>query len=465
MKKTNKPTTVSVELLRKYDRPGPRYTSYPTVPEWHDGIGNGHYIRSLKKAVERTEEPFAVYCHIPFCRKRCFYCGCNTCVINDISRTDQYLDRLEKEIDEVSSYMEKRRLISQFHFGGGTPTYLDIERLGKILDKFESVFQFTDKCEKSIELDPRVTTKEQLDFLAGRGFNRISLGVQDFDPDVQEAIGRIQPIETVEDILNYGRKLGFGGINFDLIYGLPKQSVESFRKTLKQTVSLAPDRLAIYSFAYLPELKLHQKKINPDDLPDTETKYSLFAGAIEILTAAGYNQIGMDHFARPEDELSIAQNDGRLHRNFMGYTVQSAHDMIGFGMSSIGYVEHTFVQNLSKLHEYEEAVEENGMAVFRGMELSYDDLIRQFVINSLMCNFRLEFDKLYDKFSVNYHEYFKEEHSKLQDFVDDKFLVIEDDAIRVTEIGRTFVRNIAMTFDIYFQRQQEEKKATFSRTI
>jgi len=466
MTKPNPDTTfVPIELLRKYDRPGPRYTSYPTAPVWNEGVDSDVYRETLKAASSDDERPLAAYCHIPFCRRRCHYCGCNTYVSRSMDRAGEYLDRLIKEIDLVSGLLGKRNRVSQLHFGGGTPTFLDINGLDKIIGAFEKQFAFTDRCEKSIEIDPRVTTKEQLGFLFGRGFDRTSLGVQDFDPGVQRASGRIQPVEQVREIYDHCRHLGFRGINFDLIYGLPRQTVARFEKTLDTVIAMRPDRLAVYSFAYLPGMKAHQRLIKPEWLPDAELKYRLFALSVEKFTAAGYRQIGMDHFALPEDELSLAQNDGRLHRNFMGYTVQAAEDMLGLGMSAIGYVGDTFFQNHSKLDAYKTALDAGRPAVYRGMKLSKDDLVRQYVISSLMCNFTTRFDELKKRFDIDYRDYFAAEHDKLAPFIEDGFMTVSDNGLDIAPLGRTFVRNIAMTFDAYLGQSTDGKSPTFSRTI
>ncbi len=458
-------TSVPIELLRKYDRPGPRYTSYPTAPVWNEEVDSDTYRDTLKAASSEIDKPLAIYSHIPFCRRRCHYCGCNTYVSISMDRADEYLNHQITEIETASGLLGKRNRVGQFHFGGGTPTFFDVEGLDKIIGAFEKRFTFTDTCEKSIEIDPRVTTRDQLKFLYDRGFNRTSLGVQDFDPNVQKASGRVQPEKQVRDIYDYCRRIGFKGINFDLIYGLPQQTVERFEKTLDTVIAMGPDRLAVYSFAYLPKLKAHQRLIKPEWLPDAELKYRLFALSIEKFTAAGYRQIGMDHFALPDDELSLAQNDGRLHRNFMGYTVQAAEDMLGLGMSAIGYIGRTFFQNHSKLDDYKDAIGSDGLAVYRGMKLSVDDLIRQYVISSLMCNFTLRFEALKTRFDIVYHEYFSVEHEKLSPFIEDSFMTVSDAGLDITPLGRTFVRNIAMTFDAYLGKPTDGKRPTFSRTI
>lgn len=458
-------TQVPIELLRKYDRPGPRYTSYPTVPVWSNEIGAEQYVQALEASSSKKDLPLALYCHIPFCRKRCYYCGCNTVITNNPDRVNKYVADLCLEIISTSEHLGERRNVSQLHLGGGTPTFVDCHGLEIVLKVIDDRFQFIPGAEKSIEVDPRVTTDEQLDFLASVGFNRISIGTQDFDPLVQEAIGRIQSYERVQHIIETVRRLNFRGINIDLIYGLPRQSVASFKATLEKAVSLRPDRVALYSFAYLPQNMANQMAIRSEELPVTEVKYQLFASAVEEFTKAGYRQIGMDHFALPDDELALAQQDGRLHRNFMGYTVQTAPEMIGFGMSAIGYVNNSFFQNYSKLDSYETAIREKRFAIYRGMTLTTDDLIRQYVISQLMCNFRLHYQSLEQNFAVRYDEYFRNEHRNLKLFLDDNLMQADENGLQITPIGRTFVRNIAMTFDGYLDDNGESRGVRFSRTI
>ena len=455
---------VPVELLRKYDRPGPRYTSYPTAPVWDEQVSADTYVTTLKESADRVDQPLAVYNHIPFCARRCLYCGCNTVVTRSRENVSSYVDNLNAEVDKVAGLLGKRNKVAQCHFGGGTPTYLETGMFDSVMDALERNFEFQPGAELSIEIDPRVTSFEQLEQLRARGFNRISIGVQDFNPEVQEACGRKQTFEQVQSLIRKGRDLGFKGINIDLIYGLPKQTEESIAESLDQALELKPDRVAVYSFAYLPDMKAHQRKILVEDLPTTDIKYRLFAIAIEKFLAAGYRQIGMDHFATPEDELSLAQADGRLHRNFMGYTVQSAEEMIGFGMSSIGYIGDGFFQNFSSLDKYREALNSDRFAVYRGIKLSRDDLIRQYVINSLMCNFHLEFSQLQKRYSVDYHDYFSNEHGRLAEFFSDSFMEESDEGLQVTPLGRTFVRNIAMTYDAYLKKN-DGQGPKFSRTI
>ncbi|MFH2035505.1 MAG: oxygen-independent coproporphyrinogen III oxidase [Candidatus Zixiibacteriota bacterium] len=458
-------TVVPIELLKKYDRPGPRYTSYPTVPNWTEAIDNNAYRNALENSSNDKNIARALYCHVPFCRKRCYYCGCNTVVSNKPGNAVSYVDMVIREIENTAKHLGGKTKASQLHFGGGTPTYLSEQELGRLLDTIDRHFEFINNSEKSIELDPRVTSREQLKYLANRGFNRASIGVQDFNEIVQAASGRIQSYESVENILNICRELKFKGINFDLIYGLPNQNVEKFSETIEKAIAMKPDRLAVYSFAYLPQLKTNQSLIDQQLLPSTEEKYKLFARAVEMFTEAGYWQIGMDHFALPNDELAVALDDGRLHRNFMGYTVQTSPEMIGFGMSSIGYVDNTFVQNISKIDSYKNSINNDKLAIQRGIKLNRDDLIRQSVILSLMCNFNLDFADIKKKYDIDYFDYFAIEHKNLKSFFEDELLHQTDTGLEITNIGKTFIRNIAMTYDAYLSVDSRGKKATFSRTI
>jgi oxygen-independent coproporphyrinogen-3 oxidase len=455
----------TIELLRKYDRPGPRYTSYPTVPVWTQSQGPAEYVAALEKASHRTDAPLALYCHIPFCRARCLYCGCTTLITSRQDIVSSYLDLLHIEIDRVAGMLGGRTRINQLHFGGGTPSSAGPDGLAALVEHFKSVFRLGSDCEMSIELDPRTITSSMLVELKKLGFNRLSMGVQDLDPVVQQAVGRVQPLEMVAGVLRDCRAAGFSGINFDLIYGLPKQTIEGFMSAVDSITELRPDRIALYSFAYLPQTLPHQQKISAEDLPSVDVKYRLFAGALERLIAAGYQQIGMDHFALPQDELALALTDGRLYRNFMGYTVRTAPDMIGIGMSSIGYVSGGFYQNYSNLESYQDAIAGGSTAIYRGIQLSDDDRIRQFVITTLMCNFSLSFPELRERFGVEYNEYFAREQKSLEEFVADGLLAIRPDRLEISPLGRTFVRNIAMVFDAYLSGVRRETTTTFSRTI
>lgn len=454
------------ELVKKYDRSGPRYTSYPTVPVWTKEYGAENYLKAIDDAGKRKDDVLSLYFHIPFCRRRCWYCGCNTTVGYADPEVEQYLEAIKKEIDIIVPHLGKRKNVSQVHFGGGTPTYLNEKQFEGVYNHLAKKLNILGDAEISIELDPRVTTEGYIELLRRLGFNRLSFGVQDFDPEVQEAIGRNQSEEMTVAFYNRCRERGFERINFDFIYGLPKQKVDSFRKTIARAIKLRPDRIALYSYAHLPKMLHHQELIVEDDLPGPETKFELFYTALKMFTEGGYAQIGMDHFVLPDDELAIAAKEGKLRRNFMGYTVDAAIDWIGFGMSSIGYINANFAQNVSHVKQYVESVEAGRPAIFRGIALDKDDQIRQTVISDIMCNFRIDFGKINKRFGIEFEEYFKEELPPLEGFIADGLLSRENETITVTEPGRIFVRNIAMNFDAYLKQDSKRKpKAQFSRTI
>jgi oxygen-independent coproporphyrinogen III oxidase len=450
-------------LLKKYDRPGPRYTSYPMVPVWSDEFGHEEYQQSLKQASESVNEPLSLYLHIPFCRKRCWFCGCNTTTLKKATTHATYLNFVESECEMACKLLGERKKVSQFHWGGGTPSSLNDEQTRRAFKIFVDRFVIEQDAEISIELDPRVTGKDRIDLLKSLGFNRLSFGVQDFNADVQSAIGRNQEDTQAVELYNYSRKLGFTGINFDLIYGLPMQTAALFEKTLDKTIALRPDRVAMYSFAYLPKAKAHQTKINADLLPSPAEKLELYHIARRKFTESGYIMIGMDHFVLPDDELGVAMEEGRLRRNFMGYTVLAARDWLGFGMSSISYVNKCFVQNISTLSEYQQRIESGKFAAFRGLRLSEDDLIRQFIISELMCNLRIDIIKTEQNFGIKFADYFSKELDCIQEFKSDGLLDELENRYRVTEIGRIFVRNIAMVFDAYLK--DDNLKVQFSRTV
>jgi len=455
---------VSRELLKKYDRPGPRYTSYPTAPEWSADFGPEDYRKALRQ-VAAENDPLSLYFHIPFCKERCRYCGCTTVITQNSDRVEKYLAHLDREMELTASHFPIRKRVMQMHWGGGTPTHLTLTQIERLHRSIADRFELDPGGETAIEVAPRVTSHAQLRLLRSLGFNRISLGVQDLTPKVQEAIGRNQTAEETVALFNYCREIGFTGINVDLIYGLPYQTVENFAATIAEVIRLGADRVAVYSFAYLPDLRPHQRLILPGWLPSAEMKYDLFATAVDKFLEGGYVQIGMDHFARPTDELARALEKGRLYRNFMGYTTRSTRDSIGFGMSAIGALAHTFTQNLSRLDAYGAAIESGRLATYRGWRLSPDDRIRQQAILSLMCNFVLHFDDMDARFQIVSREYFGPELGELQTFIDDGLLTVDDDRVTVLPKGRIFVRNIAMVFDAYLKKDGKEGGPVFSRTI
>jgi len=456
---------VTAERLARFDRPGPRYTSYPTAVEFHDGFTPQRYLEKLDEAAQRPDEPLSLYVHLPFCAERCSFCGCNVIITRKRGVAAAYLDHLEREVDLVAARLGDRRRVVQFHWGGGTPTYLDVAEMAHLWGVFASRFRFEPGAEIAIEVDPRVTSPEQVALLRHLGFNRVSMGVQDFDPQVQDAINRYQTLEQTRELHERLRASGAESINFDFVYGLPHQTPASFRRTIERAVELRPDRVAVYSYAFVPWIKAHQKQIRLEDLPPREVKLELFGLAHELFTAAGYVQIGMDHFALPSDSLAQAAAERTLHRNFMGYTTHPAQDSLGFGVSAIGELGGAFAQNTKKLTRYEEALAQGLPPVERGFERSRDDAIRRNVIQSLMCNFHLDLRAIERAHGIDFAGYFAGALRELDEGPGAHGFVVRDaDAIEVTEAGRLFVRNVCMAFDAYLQRHAGETQR-FSRTV
>ncbi len=457
---------VSLQLLRRYNVQGPRYTSYPTAPMWGENFGADAYQAILaESAAAANPAPLSLYFHLPFCEKLCFFCGC-TVVITGTHHVaeDSYLDLVEKEIDWVAraAGAERGRKVVQIHWGGGTPTYFPpplLERLGRTI---RERFDVAPDAELGVEVDPRVTTPAHLEALAGLGFNRLSMGVQDFDPRVQQAINRIQPFEATRDLVRSARALGFPSVNIDLIYGLPYQTPSGFSTTIDRVLEIDPDRLAVYSYANVPWMKKHQSLLEPH-LPDEAGKFEIFRTALDRFTDAGYEYIGMDHFARPDDELSRARRDRTLHRNFQGYTTKAGTDLLGFGMSAIGSVGRQYVQNRRELAEYRAAVGAAGAATFRGARLSGDDELRRDVIQSLLCHGVVVKAEIEDRYGIRFDEMFASALEALAPAVADGLVTLAPGEIRATALGRVFLRNLAMPFDAYLGRTAE--KPVFSRTL
>ena len=454
------------DLLRRYDRPGPRYTSYPTAPQFTGTFDE----EALKRAIRDSNgDPIprrlSLYVHVPFCFSPCFYCGCNRVVTRDRSRADAYLTHLCREIAMVGALFDRDREVIQLHFGGGTPNYLTPGQLRCTIDVLKRHFRFSDDPARdiSIELDPRTVLPQDIAELAGCGFNRASLGVQDFDPAVQEAVNRVQGVEQTRAVIDACRTHGFRSVNVDLIYGLPKQTLAGFGRTLETVIGMRPDRLAVYSYAHLPDLFKAQKQIDAADLPDPETKLGLLALAIERLTAAGYVYIGMDHFALPDDELARAQERGGLHRNFMGYTTHADSDLIGLGVSSISHIGNTFSQNPRDLPSWQGALDEGRLPVFRGMTMSEDDQLRADLIQQLMCQGEIPVTALERRYDIAFHDYFSDALDRLAPMVADGLVTIAPERIAATARGRLLLRNIAMCFDAYLHRPADAPR--FSRAI
>ena len=457
---------VTAELLARHDRPGPRYTSYPTAVEFHEGISTHDYLARLASADAIGDAPLALYMHLPFCEDRCLFCGCHTIITKHRHVADPYLGLLKRETELLAERLPNRRAFAQLHLGGGTPTYYTPGQLTDLISHTLRHFRPLPGAELAIEADPRVTSAAHIDALADLGFNRISFGVQDLTPVVQEAIGRTQSLEQTAELVTRARSRGFRGINVDLIYGLPYQTPESFERTVDSVIGLGVDRAAVYSFAFVPWVRGHQKKIEQRQLPPAELKVMLFAIARERFLEAGYEPIGMDHFARPDDELARAKHEGRLRRNFQGYAVIPGDDVVGLGVSAIGDVRGAYVQNEKKLSTYAEAIGAGRLPVVRGVARSPDDEVRRTVIHELMCNFRVDMaaiDRLYD---ISFADYFADDLALLRAHETDGLVRIEPACIEATPVGELFVRSLAMCFDRY-QRERHDGDAhpVFSRAI
>ncbi len=464
--------SIDQDLVKKYNIRGPRYTSYPTAPEWTNQLGPKEY-KEYWKHIEATntpenDQPLSLYIHIPFCSERCYYCACNVIITNRKDVAGHYVDLLSKEVELIASKISPKRQVIQFHLGGGTPTHLSPAMLSRLLEKMAKHFNFTEDAELSVEVDLRVTTSEHLHVLRQYGFNRISTGVQDFYEQTQVAINRVQSVEATQSFLTLCREYGFQSINIDLVYGLPYQTVHTFDYTLETIFQIDPDRIALYNYAYLPSKLPYQKRIDESTLPSADTRFSVFNLAVDRFTQNGWIYIGMDHFAKPSDELTIAQKEGTLQRNFMGFTTRAGADLYAFGVSSISSLPALYVQNTKNLKRYEDALNANNLPIERGIELSRDDQIRRWVIMELMCNLRIWIDRFRYVWGEDFHQYFAEELPHLEPFIDDG--LVDPDLskqIRVTDLGRIIVRPIAMTFDKYLMEARKKGKSSsvFSRTM
>ena len=459
--------TFDDELLRRYDRPGPRYTSYPTAPQFHPGFGEAQ-LREAAAASNGDPIPrrLSLYVHVPFCESPCFYCGCNRIITRDKARGEAYLARLYREIALTAPLFDRDREVIQLHFGGGTPNFLTPAQLGEVMGTLQSHFNFSGSGERdiSIELDPRFVSPADIAELGKLGFNRASFGVQDFDPVVQQAVNRVQSVEETRAVVDACRASGFRSVNVDLIYGLPKQRVEGFAATLDTVVDMRPDRVAVYGYAHLPQLFKPQRQIEAMDLPDAETRLVLLQLAITRLTAAGYVYIGMDHFALPDDDLAIAQARGGLHRNFMGYTTHADSDLIGLGVSAISHVGDSFSQNPRDLPSWQMALDDGRLPVFRGMHLDEDDQLRADLIQSLMCQGEVPVHALERRYAISFTDYFADAIARLQPLVEDGLVECGEGFVRATSRGRLLLRNIAMCFDRYLD-QPAAATPRFSRAI
>ena len=446
-------------LIKKYNQSGPRYTSYPTALEFNENYTEQDFEQAAKRFPER---PLSLYVHIPFCHQLCYFCACNKIITRHQHKADIYLDYVEKEVAKRATLF-KDRLVTQIHWGGGTPTYLSEAQSARLMAMLRHNFKVAEDAEISIEIDPRRIELSMLDHLRHLGFNRMSMGVQDFNKDVQKAINRVQDENFIQALLENGKKLGFQSTNLDLIYGLPLQTPESFLFTLKKVVELNPDRLSIFNYAHLPSRFAGQAKIKNEQLPAPETKLTILQETIEYLNSAGYRFIGMDHFAKPDDELAIAQEQGILHRNFQGYTTQEECDLLGLGVSAISLLGDTYAQNQKELKKYYAQVAETDLALHKGLVLSDEDCLRRDVIKQLICNFKLDFKFIENLYSIDFKTHFAEDLELLTPLIEDGLLEITDSGIQVFPKGRLLIRNICLCFDTY--SRQQAKRQQFSRII
>ncbi|MPW31375.1 oxygen-independent coproporphyrinogen III oxidase [Agarivorans sp. B2Z047] len=447
------------QLIEKYNYSGPRYTSYPTALEFNENFGEQEFGIACDKFPERD---LSLYVHIPFCHKLCYYCGCNKVITRHQHKADIYLDYLEQEI-QLQAPRFKQRKVSQMHWGGGTPTYLEPEQLKRLTSKLFSQFEFADNAEVSIEVDPREIELSTINLLAELGFNRLSLGVQDFNKQVQQAVNREQDEAFIFALVERAKQVGFNSVNIDLIYGLPHQTRASFQQTLSRVLDLNPDRLSVFNYAHLPSRFAAQRKIDESAMPSSDERLGILRDSIEFLTTHGYQFIGMDHFAKPDDELAIAQSKGELHRNFQGYTTQGEADLLGLGVSSISMLGDAYSQNQKDLKTYYAQIDQQGHAQWKGIALNQDDLIRRELIKTLICNFQLSFKDIEQQFDLDFQQYFAEDMQLLKPFVEDGLVSLSADALQVTNKGRLLIRNICMCFDVYFRSQARRQQ--FSRVI
>jgi oxygen-independent coproporphyrinogen-3 oxidase len=454
---------IDFDKFAKYSRPGPRYTSYPTAPEFHESFSEEDYIKYIKNLDK--DRDLSLYIHIPFCRSACYFCGCNVIYTSKEDKKVRYLEYLKKEVALLAKYLDTSKRVEQIHLGGGTPTFLSPSQLEEVLQLIKDNFSnISDTAEISCEIDPRFFTGEHMDVLKAYGTNRLSFGVQDFDPKVQEEIHRIQPYEMTKNVIDIARNAGINSINIDLIYGLPYQTKQSFANTLDLVKILDPDRLAIFNYAHVPWLMKTMRKFDESTMPPPAVKLEILQYTIEFFTTHGYKTVGMDHFAKPEDELFKAIEKGELHRNFQGYTTKGGTDLIGIGVTSIGNSTSYFAQNYKDIKLYEKALDEGHLPIFKGYELSSDDRLRQSIIMELMSNFKLDIKRVEQNFGIDFQTYFINELIELKDFQEAGLVEIDNEYIHVNETGSMLIRNIVMPFDAYLKKIPENQRR-FSKTV
>lgn len=447
----------------KYSKPGPRYTSYPTAPEFSESFTQEDLKEYYKN--QSDDRALSLYIHMPFCRSACYFCGCNTIFTSKEDKKSRYIEYLKKELNILKNHLNTKRVVTQMHFGGGTPTYFSPSQLEEVITAVKEIFpNFASDAEVSCEVDPRYFTVEHMNVLKAGGCNRLSFGVQDLDETVQKTIHRIQPFELTQNVINIARNAGIHSVNTDLIYGLPFQTKESFKKTLEKMLTLNTDRFAVFNYAHVPWLMKTMRKFDESTFPKPETKLEMLKDTIDFFTTNGYKMVGMDHFAKPEDELFKAIEKGELHRNFQGYTTKGGADLIGIGLTSIGNGVDYYAQNYKEIEPWEKAIDNGDLPVFKGYALSADDQLRQFVIMELMSNFSLNIARVEKEFNINFKEYFDDAIESLKEFEEAELLNITDNKIEVSQTGTMLIRNICMPFDAYLNKIPEEKRR-FSKTI
>ncbi|MBC8430791.1 MAG: oxygen-independent coproporphyrinogen III oxidase [Desulfobacterales bacterium] len=455
---------IDIALIKKYDKPGPRYTSYPTAPHFNESFTHENYLDEVIKTNQGQGLPdLSLYFHLPFCDTLCYFCGCNMIVTSNRERIKRYIDYLKCEIDLLRRHIASERKIVQLHWGGGTPTHLNPDEIVDLSSYINAGFDLHADVEAGCEIDPRELTKDHLIALRKGGFNRISMGVQDFNEKVQKAVNRIQPEDLTRKVIDWVRELGFDSINLDLMYGLPFQSAKTFEKTVDTIIDVDPDRIALFNFAYVPWMKKHQKVIRLQDLPVPEEKLDILKMSTEKLTGAGYVFIGMDHFAKPDDELTLALNEKKLYRNFQGYSTHAGADVYAMGITSISQFGRIYAQNIRKEKEYHAALDGGILPIAKGCYLSDDDLLRRRVITKLMCDFELDFASIEKEFDIDFETYFDWGLNNLNAMMADNLLSVENRMLKVTRMGRLLIRNIAMNFDGYIERKEDS--ARYSRTV
>ncbi len=454
---------IDFDKFVKYAKPGPRYTSYPTAPEFHEGFDLKQYQNILKN--QDKNRPLSLYFHLPFCRSACYFCGCNVVFTSKDDKKVRYIEYLKKEVEILSKCLDTSREVLQLHFGGGTPTFFSAEQLAQIISLIKSYFpNFSKEAEISCEIDPRFLSDEQLSVLVDGGFNRVSYGVQDFNEEIQKVIHRIQPYEITKNAVDMARSKGIQSINMDLIYGFPHQSLDSFKKTLDIALSLDTDRFAVFNYAHVPWMKKTMRKFDETTLPSPAEKLNILKYTISFFTQNGYKMIGMDHFAKPEDELFLAIEKGELHRNFQGYTTKGGADLIGIGLTSIGEGVGHYAQNHKDMKPYEQSLDDGELPLLKGLKLSEDDKLRKSVIMELMSNFKLDIKRVQKEFDIDFFNYFHDSIEELRNFENEGLLSIDDEHIKVSQTGTLLIRNIAMLFDAYLKKVPEDKRR-FSKTV